>query len=175
LAEAEQVVLLAVKDYAPGDPMQEATLLGPLVSERQRERVREYIHQGEAEGARLLTGGVEPPDSLPTGYFIKPTVFSDVDNQMTIAREEIFGPVLSIIPYDTDDEAIRIANDSPFGLSGAVWSTDPARAERVARRSRTGQVDINGGAFNVAAPFGGYKQSGQGREAGCSASRSTSK
>ena len=128
--------------------------------------MRGYIQQGIDEGAKLLTGGVEPPAGLDKGYFVQPTIFSEVTSDMTIAQEEIFGPVLSILPYDTEEEAIRIANDSIYGLAGGVWSADPAHAEAVARRLRTGQVDINGGAFNPAAPFGGYKQSGIGRERG---------
>ena len=114
----------------------------------------------------MLTGGTETPDGHERGYFVAPTVFSEVDNKMTIAQEEIFGPVLSIIPYDTEEEAIAIANDSLYGLAGGVWSADADRANRVARQIRTGQVEINGGAFNLVAPFGGYKQSGIGRELG---------
>jgi acyl-CoA reductase-like NAD-dependent aldehyde dehydrogenase len=128
--------------------------------------VRGFIEQGIAEGAKLVTGGVEPPEGLDRGYFVRPTVFSDVTPDMTIAQEEIFGPVLSIMPYDTVDEAVEIANGTIYGLAGGVWSADPARAEQVARRLRTGQVDINGGMFNPLAPFGGYKQSGVGRENG---------
>jgi len=140
--------------------------LGPIVSESQLERVRDYIRKGLAEGATLITGGAEPPENVEKGYFIKPTIFADVTPDMTIAQEEIFGPVLSIIAYNDEDDAIRIANDSIYGLSGGVWSGDPERAKRVARRLRTGQVDVNGGKFNPVAPFGGYKQSGHGREFG---------
>jgi aldehyde dehydrogenase (NAD+) len=132
----------------------------------QRDRVRGYINKGIEEGAKLITGGPDAPDGLETGFFVQATIFSEVTRTMTIAKEEIFGPVLSIIPYDTEDEAVEIANETPYGLAGAVWSDDPARAEKVARRLRTGQVDINGGAFNPSAPFGGYKQSGIGRERG---------
>jgi betaine-aldehyde dehydrogenase len=132
----------------------------------QLERVRGYIKKGVAEGAELLTGGADQPDGVPGGYFVKPTVFGKVKNSMTIAQEEIFGPVLSIIPYKDEEDAIRIANDTPYGLAGAVWSADEARAQKVARRIRAGQVDVNGGAFNMNAPFGGFKQSGHGREAG---------
>src|SRR5690606_32148243 len=121
---------------------------------------------GLEEGATLVTGGAEPVEGLDKGFYVRPTVFANVNNEMKIAREEIFGPVLCIIPYEDEDDAIRIANDSIYGLGGGVWSGDTERAKRVARRLRTGQVDINGGAFNPMAPFGGYKQSGIGREFG---------
>ena len=150
--------------------MSEATRLCPLSSQMQLDRVRDYIKKGIAEGAELLAGGADKPDGIAGanagGYFVKPTVFGKVKNSMTIAQEEIFGPVLSIIPYRDEEDGIRIANDSPYGLAGAVWSKDEARAQRVARRIRAGQVDVNGGAFNMNAPFGGFKQSGHGREAG---------
>ncbi|MHB8682553.1 MAG: aldehyde dehydrogenase family protein [Acidimicrobiales bacterium] len=166
LAEVEDLVVQTAETYTTGDPFDAATRLGPLVSAVQRDRVRGYINKGIEEGARLLTGGAEPPEGLETGYYVRPTVFSDVRPDMTIAQEEIFGPVLSIIPYDTEDEAIEIANDTVYGLAGAVWAGDKAHAEQVARQLRTGQVDVNGGGFNPLAPFGGYKQSGIGREAG---------
>jgi acyl-CoA reductase-like NAD-dependent aldehyde dehydrogenase len=166
LAEAEAIAAAVAESFTPGDPLAEGTVLGPLVSEPQRRRVRDYIVRGEAEGARLLTGGAEPPEGLERGWFVRPTVFSDVRSDMTIAQEEIFGPVLAIIPYDDEDDAVRIANDSTYGLAGGVWSGDRERAIRVARRIRTGQVEINGGAFNPLAPFGGVKQSGHGRELG---------
>jgi len=166
LAEAEQIAAAKAERYRVGDPLDEETNLGPLISDVQRDRVRGYISQGIAEGAKLVTGGVEPPEGLERGYFVRPTVFSEVTPSMTIAQEEIFGPVLSIIPYDTEDEAVEIANGTVYGLAGGVWSADPAHAEQVARRLRTGQVDINGGMFNPLAPFGGYKQSGVGRENG---------
>ena len=166
LAEVEQLAAEAAETYTPGDPFDPATRLGPLVSAAQRERVRGYIESGIEEGARLLTGGVEPPDGLEKGFFVRPTVFSDVTPTMRIAQEEIFGPVLSILPYDTEEQAVEIANGTPYGLAGAVWSTDAGHAEQVARRLRTGQVDLNGGGFNPMAPFGGYKQSGIGRELG---------
>jgi aldehyde dehydrogenase (NAD+) len=166
LAEVEELAVAAAEGYTPGDPFDAATRLGPLVSKVQRDRVRGYIAKGVDEGAKLLTGGAEPPEGLDTGYFVRPTVFSEVRNDMTIAREEIFGPVLSIIPYDTEDEAVAIANDTDYGLAGAVWAGDKEHAQQVARRLRTGQVEVNGGGFNPAAPFGGYKQSGIGRELG---------
>ena len=149
-----------------GDPLTGAGRLGPLISDVQRQRVRDYIRRGEEEGATLVTGGAEAPDDLPTGYYVRPTVFANVRNDMTIAREEIFGPVLSILPYDTVDDAVRIANDSDYGLSGGVWGADAEEALAVARRLRTGQVEVNGGRYNPLAPFGGYTQSGIGPEYG---------
>jgi aldehyde dehydrogenase (NAD+) len=166
LGEVEEKVVAAAAGFAPGLSSEPGTLLGPLVSSVQRDRVRGYIQKGIDEGAKLLIGGTEAPEGLDKGYFVQPTIFSDVTPDMTIAREEIFGPVLSIIPYDTEEEAIAIANDTVYGLAGGVWSTDKDHAEKVARRLRTGQVDVNGGAFNPVAPFGGYKQSGIGRERG---------
>jgi betaine-aldehyde dehydrogenase len=165
--EAAKMAAEIAKGFTVGDPMAETTKLGPLTSRAQLERVKKYIEKGIAEGAELLAGGAETPEGVaPGGYFVKPTVFGKVKNSMTIAQEEIFGPVLSIIPYKDEEDAIRIANDTPYGLAGAVWSKDEARAQRVARRIRAGQVDVNGGAFNMNAPFGGFKQSGHGREAG---------
>jgi aldehyde dehydrogenase (NAD+) len=140
--------------------------MGPMSSKAHQERVRSFIQKGIDEGATLLTGGPEQPDDLPTGYYVKPTVFTDVTPEMSIAQEEIFGPVMSIITYTDDDDAVRIANGTIYGLAGAVQSGDLERAKAVARRLRTGQVDINGGAFNTVAPFGGYKQSGNTRERG---------
>jgi aldehyde dehydrogenase (NAD+) len=166
LAEAEAIAKRVADGYTTGDPFAEGTKLGPLVSATQRERVRDYIEKGVAEGATLVTGGAEAPDGLATGYYVKPTVFSNVTPDMTIAKEEIFGPVLSILAYDTEDEAVEIANDSVYGLGGGVWSGDKDHAREVAKRMRTGQVSINGGSFNPLAPFGGYKQSGNGREWG---------
>jgi acyl-CoA reductase-like NAD-dependent aldehyde dehydrogenase len=166
LAEAEGIAAETAEAFTPGDPFDESTRLGPLVSAAQRERVRGYIEKGEAEGAKLLTGGAAAPEGLERGYFVRPTVFSGVAAEMTIAQEEIFGPVLAIQPYDSEDDAVRIANDSAYGLAGGVWSADEERAIGVAKRIRTGQVEINGGAFNPLAPFGGYGQSGHGRENG---------
>jgi betaine-aldehyde dehydrogenase len=168
-AQHDRVVQL-VKDKAEalrvGDPRDEATRIGPLSSAAQRERVRGYIRKGVEEGATLVTGGAEAPKELPVGYFVKPTVFANVKNEMTIAQDEIFGPVLSILPYDTEEDAVRIANDSIYGLSGAVWAGDVEHAKAVARKLRTGQVIVNGGRGDRGAPFGGYKQSGIGRESG---------
>ena len=166
LAEVEEVAVATATGFQPADPISGSSLLGPLASQAQLERVRTYIEKGVSEGARLLCGGITPPDGLEQGYYVQPTVFTDVTNDMTIAQEEIFGPVLSIIAYDTEAEAIAIANDSTYGLAGGVWAASDEQAFEVARKLRTGQVEINGGAFNVVAPFGGYKQSGIGRELG---------
>lgn len=166
MEEAARIAKDAAEKFTLGDPSEGKAKLGPLVSAAQRERVWNYIRKGMEEGATLVTGGAEPPEGLEKGYFVKPTVFANVSNDMTIAREEIFGPVLSIIPYEDEEDAIRIANDTVYGLAGGVWSSDVERARRVARRMRTGQVDINGGSFNMMAPFGGFKQSGNGREMG---------
>jgi acyl-CoA reductase-like NAD-dependent aldehyde dehydrogenase len=165
LAEVEQLARRAAESYVVGDPFDHRTQLGPLISSVQLDRVREFIAAGIAEGATLVTGGAEPPDGLETGFFVRPTVFSNVTREMAIAREEIFGPVLSIIPYDTEEEAIEIANDTIYGLFGAVSGGDE-RARRVARRIRAGQVRVNAGRGFGGAPFGGYKQSGLGRENG---------
>jgi betaine-aldehyde dehydrogenase len=165
--EAAKLAADLAKSFTVGDPLAETTKLGPLTSLAQLQRVRDYIKKGQQEGAELITGGAEPPEGAPTGgYYVRPTVFGRVKNSMTIAQEEIFGPVLAIIPYKDEEEAVRIANDTPYGLAGAVWSADDAHAQRVARRIRAGQIDVNGGAFNMNAPFGGFKQSGHGREAG---------
>jgi aldehyde dehydrogenase (NAD+) len=162
--EAVKIAAETAETYTIGDPYDENTRLGPLVSKAQRDRVAGYIEKGKAEGARVVAGGDTQP--LEKGYFVAPTVFADVTTDMTIAQEEIFGPVLSILKYDDEDEALRIANDSIYGLAGGVWSGDAEKAKAFARRMKTGQIDINGGSFNVAAPFGGFKQSGVGRELG---------
>ena len=166
LDEAADLAVQAAEAFISGDPFAPETTLGPLVSATQRDRVRGYIQKGIDEGATLLCGGVDPPAGLERGYYVQPTVFSDVTTSMTIAQEEIFGPVLAVMPYGNEDEAVTIANDTVYGLSGGVWSGDRAHAEQVARRLRTGQVAINGADFNPIAPFGGYKQSGIGRELG---------
>jgi aldehyde dehydrogenase (NAD+) len=152
--------------YRVGPPRNEGTDLGPLVNEAAHQRVSGYVRTGIEEGARLAAGGAGRPEGLERGYYVRPTVFAGVDPRMTIARDEIFGPVLSVMPYDDEDQAVEIANATMYGLHGAVWSGDPERALAVARRLRTGMVDINGAPFNFAAPFGGYKQSGVGREIG---------
>jgi aldehyde dehydrogenase (NAD+) len=149
-----------------GDPFETDTKVGPVVSRRQRDRVRGYIESGIRDGARLVAGGPAPPSGLPVGWFVRPTVFADVDNDMGIAQEEIFGPVLCVIPYDDDDDAIRLANASRYGLAGSVWTSDDRRGLAVARSVRTGTFGINGYAPDPLAPFGGYKESGIGREWG---------
>jgi len=164
--EAVEIAAAAAAATQVDDPMKEGMHLGPLISQTQWDRVQGYIQKGLDEGAVVAAGGLGKPEGKETGYYVKPTVFANVTNDMTIAQEEIFGPVLSIIGYEDDDDAVRIANDSLYGLSGGVWSADQDRAMAVARRMRTGMVDVNGGSFNVAAPFGGYKQSGYGRENG---------
>lgn len=162
--EAAALAVVAASAYTTGDPHDEGTRLGPLISASQRERVQCYMRSGIAEGADLLCGGPSP--SPERGYFVLPTVFGRVTPDMTVAREEIFGPVLSIMTYRDEEEAMHIANGTSYGLAAAVWSGDASRAEAVARRLRAGQVDINGAQFNLLAPFGGCKQSGYGRELG---------
>jgi aldehyde dehydrogenase (NAD+)/betaine-aldehyde dehydrogenase len=165
LAKVEELAKKEAEQYMVGDPFATGTRLGPVVSDAQRDRVRHYIQLGIDEGATLVTGGPEAPEGLEVGYYVKPTVFSDVTTAMTIAQEEIFGPVLVIMPYDTEDEAVEIANSTAYGLSGGV-SGSPERALRVARRLRTGQVRLNRARPVRSAPFGGYKESGNGREHG---------
>jgi aldehyde dehydrogenase (NAD+) len=166
IAAATAIAVRTAEDVITGDPTNEKTDMGPVVSELQWNKIQALIQKGIDEGATLATGGTGRPPGLSRGFFVKPTVFTDVNNRMTIAREEIFGPVLAIIPYDSDDEAIRIANDTPYGLSGYVSSGSLERARRVASRLRTGMVHINGASLDSMAPFGGYKQSGNGREWG---------
>ncbi|MDQ3980245.1 MAG: aldehyde dehydrogenase family protein [Actinomycetota bacterium] len=164
--EAAKIAGRVAESLTLGDPLGEADL-GPLASSEQREQVRQYIRSGIDDGAILVAGGEEPPEGLEKGFYVRPTVLAGVDNRMAVAQEEIFGPVVAIIPHDGEDDAVRIANDSPYGLHGAVFSGDRSRAERVARQMRTGQVDVCGaGGFNPYAPFGGFKQSGWGRELG---------
>ena len=164
--EVVEVIASKIGRYTVGDPMDGTSKCGPLVSKRQQESVSRYISTGIDEGATLVAGGEGMPDDLDSGFYVRPTVFADVTPEMTVFREEIFGPVLCITTYSNEEEAIELANDSEYGLSGGVWSGDESRAMKVARKLRTGQVSINGGPFNVTAPFGGYKKSGLGRELG---------
>lgn len=161
-----EIAKARVETYVIGDPSEATTTLGPVANADQLQRVRGYIRLGAEEGATTVTGGAELPDSVDQGYFVRPTIFTNVNNKMRIAQEEIFGPVLSIIPFSSDEEAVEIANDTSFGLGAAVWSGDAERARRVARQLRAGRVRINGGPVNRAAPHGGFKQSGVGREGG---------
>jgi aldehyde dehydrogenase (NAD+) len=165
LAEAEEIATQAAEGFTPGDPFDEGTTLGPLVSDAQRERVRGYIEKGKSEGARITLDGTRPA-GLDKGWYVAPTVFADVDNKMTIAQEEIFGPVLSIIPFDTEEDAIKIANDSAYGLAGSVWTSDIPKGIEISEKIRTGTYAINWYAFDPCCPFGGYKNSGIGRENG---------
>jgi len=167
LAEVEDLAVGGTAGFAPGDPFEAGKLIGPLVSAVQRERVLGYIQKGIDEGAKLIVGGAERPEGLDKGFFVQPTVFSEVTPDMTIAKEEIFGPVLVLIPHDGDDDAVALANDSPYGLSGSVWSADRDRALSAAHRIRSGTIGVNGGLwYSPDVPFGGYKQSGIGREMG---------
>ncbi|NLU76454.1 aldehyde dehydrogenase family protein [Streptomyces sp. HNM0575] len=164
--EAVRLAAEAVAKYVPGDPKDETTRLGPVVNAKQHARVTGFIAKGVEEGATVVAGGPEAPEGYEGGCYVRPTVFADVTPEMTVAQEEIFGPVLSVLRYEDADDAVRIANDSVYGLAGAVWAKDEEEAVAFARRLETGQVDINGGRFNPLAPFGGYKQSGVGRELG---------
>ncbi len=165
----QEVVDLAVGALATlsmGDPLSDGNFLGPVVSAAQKRTVQGYVRTGIEEGARVVAGGAEDPEGFDIGFYVQPTIFADVVNSMVIAQEEIFGPVLCIIPVDSEEEAIAVANDSPYGLSGGVWADSNEHAIAVARRLQTGQVMVNGGRFNPLAPFGGYKTSGNGRELG---------
>ena len=164
--DAVGIAVQYAERYEPGDPQLEATRLGPLASAAQRDRVLSYLEKGRAEGARLATGGPQPLAGLDVGYYIRPTVFADVTPDMVVATEEIFGPVLCVLPFESEQEAVDIANGTRYGLAAAVWSADQDHAVGVARQLRAGQVEINGGASNAAAPFGGFGQSGYGRELG---------
>jgi acyl-CoA reductase-like NAD-dependent aldehyde dehydrogenase len=164
--EVVAAVAALAESLTVGDPASPDTFIGPMVRPGQQERVQSYITVGIEEGARLVTGGPETPAGLENGNYVKPTVFADVDNSMRIAQEEIFGPVLVVIPYEDDEDAVRIANDSPYGLSGGVWTGDPERGMAVARRIRSGTFSLNGAASSFDTPFGGYKASGIGREFG---------
>jgi len=166
LAEAEAIAKKVTKAVVVGDPASEKTTMGPVVSEVQFKKIQALIRKGKKEGAKVVTGGTGRPKGLKKGYFVRPTVFSAANNDMTIAREEIFGPVLTMIPYDTEEEAIRIANDTPYGLAGYVQSSDLDHARKVASRIRAGNVHINGASGGFDVPFGGFKQSGNGREWG---------
>jgi aldehyde dehydrogenase (NAD+) len=163
---AVEVAATVVDGYVLGDPLDPATTLGPVATAAHRDRVRAAIRSGVNEGAALAAGGEAAPPGLNRGWFVQPTVFAGVDNAMSVAREEVFGPVLAVLPYDGEDDAVRMANDTIYGLAAGVFSGDRERALRVARRLRAGMVDVNGGGFNMLAPFGGYKQSGYGRELG---------
>ncbi|MBD18635.1 MAG: aldehyde dehydrogenase family protein [Euryarchaeota archaeon] len=164
--EILELVKQRVDGYTPGNPLDENTRCGPMVSSKQQASVHNYIQSAIDEGATLIAGGTEMPDGIETGFFVRPTAFADVTPDMTIWKEEVFGPVLTITTYQSEEEALSLANDSIYGLSGGVWSGDTERAMEFAKGMRTGQVSINGGPFNVSAPFGGYKQSGNGRELG---------
>ena len=166
LAEVEVIAKRVAATVVVGDPTVAATAVGPVVSKLQFERVERLIEKGIEEGARVVTGGLGRPEGLDVGYFVKPTIFSDVRNDMTIAREEIFGPVLCILPYESEEDALRIANDTPYGLAAYVWSKDLTRARRVGNRIRAGQVAVNGASGDMKTPFGGFKMSGNGREYG---------
>jgi aldehyde dehydrogenase (NAD+) len=165
LAEAEELAIAKAHSFVIGDPLDPATTLGPVISGVQRDRIRAFIQSGIDDGVRLLTGGPEAPEGVDRGFYVKPTIFQG-DNTVRLAREEVFGPVLVMIPFDGEDDGIAIANDSIYGLAGAIWSKDPERARQVATRVRTGRIRINGTPINMKAPHGGFKLSGIGREMG---------
>jgi aldehyde dehydrogenase (NAD+) len=166
MAAVEAIAKRVAESVVVGDPKSDKTTVGPVVSKLQFDRVEGFIAKGIAEGATVITGGAGRPEGLPTGYYVKPTIFSNVRNDMTIAREEIFGPVLCILPYQNEEEAVQIANDTPYGLAAYVWSQDNVRARRVGNRIRAGQVALNGASGDMQTPFGGFKMSGNGREWG---------
>jgi aldehyde dehydrogenase (NAD+) len=166
MTEAAAVAKRAAEATKSGDPFTDGTCIGPLASKAQFEKVQRLITKGIEEGAKLIAGGPGRPEGTSKGYYVKPTILADVQNDMTIAREEIFGPVLCIVPYEDESDAVRIANDTPFGLSGYVTSSDVEHARRVAKRIRSGNVHINGARLDFGGCFGGYKQSGNGREWG---------
>jgi aldehyde dehydrogenase (NAD+) len=166
LAEVEALAKRVAEGVVVGDPASEKTNIGPVVSKLQYERVEGYIAKGIAEGAKLVIGGPGRPAGLEKGYYVRPTIFSNVRNDMTIAREEIFGPVLCILPYESEDQAVQIANDTPYGLAAYVWSKDNLHARRIGSRIRAGQVTLNGASGTMNTPFGGFKMSGNGREYG---------
>jgi acyl-CoA reductase-like NAD-dependent aldehyde dehydrogenase len=165
-ADFAGAMVAMIESMTVGDPTAKETFLGPVVSERQHQRITDYIRLGEQEGARIAIGGVGLPDGINHGHFIRPTLFTDVDNSMRIAQEEIFGPVVCMIPYDSEDEAIALANASDYGLSGSVWTQDASRAEAIARKIRTGGITHGNASVDLLSPFGGFKQSGIGREFG---------
>ena len=166
MARAEELAVAMAESFVLGDPFAVGTTLGPVTTAGQRDRVRDYIRQGVSAGTRMITGGPAAPDGLDRGYFVRPTVFTDVDNQLRIAREEIFGPVIVIEPFSSEEEAVAIANDSPYGLAAGIWTADERRVDRVVRQLRVGRVRVNGAPLNRRAPHGGFKQSGMGREWG---------
>jgi aldehyde dehydrogenase (NAD+) len=163
---AIQLATAEAGQFTVGDPLAEGVRIGPMVSAEHRDRVRGYLHRGIAEGAQLALGGTDPPAGLDRGFYVRPTVFAEVKPTMIIAQKEIFGPVLGLMSYHSEDQAADIANGTSYGLTGAVWSANPHHAATFARRLRTGQVDLNGGRFNPLAPFGGFGHSGIGREYG---------
>ncbi|HNA99911.1 MAG TPA: aldehyde dehydrogenase family protein, partial [Marmoricola sp.] len=164
--EVVESIATGISQMQVGDPLDPATEIGPMVTQKQQQRVASYIGIGEQEGARMVIGGTDAPAGLDRGWYVRPTVFADVDNQMRIAQEEIFGPVLSIIKYDDVPDAVRIANDSDYGLAGTVWTADLDAGLEVARQVRTGTYGVNTYTMDFAAPFGGFKSSGLGREFG---------
>ena len=165
-SEAVERLKKYAENFEVGDPKKEGEHIGPVISETQYNKIQTLIQKGIDEGAKLVAGGIGKPDGLEKGYFVKPTVFADVNNNMEVARTEIFGPVLSVMPFENEEEAIKIANDTPYGLTNYIQTQDPEKVKRVARKLRSGMVDVNGAGIAVDAPFGGYKHSGIGREAG---------